>query len=196
MYYILRRTYYWPHMAVEVAATVQNCRHCAKNRKGRKYLLVITDRFTKPTQVVALRSVTAYVVAVAFCEAWVFKCGVPKTLLSDNGPQFSARFFRSVCEVLGVTNLFNSAYHPQTNGQTERYNRTIVAMLRNYVNEHQNDWDVYARALMYAYNCHLHRSIRTPPFDLVLTRPPPDFSLHHSVRRRSTPDATARDDFR
>ena len=230
MYYILRRMYYWPHMAVDVAATVRNCLHCAKNRvrsrktlnrlklfpataplesigidilgplpkskKGRKYLLVITDRFTKLKQVVALRSVTAYVVAVAFCEACVFKYGVPKTLLSDNGPQFSARFFRSVCEVLGVTNLYTSAYHPKTNGQTERYNRTIVAMLQNYVNEHQNDWDVYVGALTYAYNCHVHRSTRTTPFDLVLTRPPPEFSLHHSARRRSTPDANARDDFR
>ena len=174
MYYILTRTYYWPHMAVAVAATVRNCLNCAKNRvrvrktlnrlklfpatsplesigidilgplpkskKGRKYLLVITDRFIKLTQIVALRSFTAYAIAVAFCEASVSKYGVPRTLLSDNDPQFSARFFRSVCEELGVTNLFTSAYHPQTNGQTERYNRTIVAMLRNYLNEHRNDW--------------------------------------------------------
>ena len=184
MYYVLRRTYYWPQMAVDVAVTVRNCGNCAttrvrlrktlnrlklfpataplesicidilrplpKSKKGRKYLLLITDRFAKLTQVVALRSFTAYVVAVAFCEASVFKYGVPKPLLSDNGPQFSARFFRSICRVFGVTNLFTSAYHPQTNGRTETYNRTIVAMLRNYVNAHQNDWDVYVGALTYA----------------------------------------------
>ena len=84
---------------------------------------------------------------MAFCESSVSKYGVPKTLLSDNGPQFSSRLFQCVCDILGVTNLFTSAYHPQTNGQTERYNRTIVSMLRNYVNEHQNDWDKYATSL-------------------------------------------------
>ena len=121
---------------------------------------------------------------------------MPKTLLSGNGPQFSARFFRAVCEIIGLKNLFTSAYHPHTNGQTKMYNRTIIAILRNYVNEHQNDWDVYAAALNYAYSCQVHRSTRTTLFDLVLTRPPPEFSLHHSARRHSTPDATTRDYFK
>lgn len=201
MYHVLRRSYYWPQMAVDVAATVRNRPHCARNRvrlrkklnrmklftsplesvaidilgplpkskRGRKYLLVVMGRITKLTQVVTLRTVTANTVAVAFCEAWIFKYGVPKMLLSDNGPQFSARFFQSICVLIGVTNVFTSGYHPKTNGQSERYNRTIVAMLRNYDNEHQSDWDTYAGALTYAYNCHVHRSTRTTPFDFVLT---------------------------
>ena len=105
-YYALRREYYWPHLAADVALTVRGCRSCAMNRvklrkhlnrlrlfpatrpleslavdimgplpktkAGKQFLLVITDRFTKLTQVVGLRTVTAYTVAVAFCEAWVF----------------------------------------------------------------------------------------------------------------------------
>ena len=157
---------------------------------------MITDRFTKRTQVVALRNVTAYVIAIAFFEAWVFKYGVPETLRSDNGPQFAVQFFRSVCEVLRVTNLFTSAYYPQNNGQTERYTRTIVSMLRKYVNEPQNDWDVYAGALTYAYNSHVHRSTRTIPFSCFIPRPLRDFSPRNSARRCSTPDATTCDDFR
>ena len=107
-----------------------------KTKTGKRFLLVIKDRFTKLTQVVALRTITAYTVAVGFCDAWVFKYGVPRTLLSDYGPQFSAKFFHNTCRVLGITNLYTSAYHPQTNGQVERYNRTIASMLRNYVGEH------------------------------------------------------------
>ena len=105
------------------------------------------------------------------------KYGVPRSLLSDTGPQFNAKFFQSVFRVLGITSLYTSAYHPQTNGQVERYNRTIASMLRNYVNEHQDDWDVYVGSLTYAYNSHVHRTTRTTPFELVLSRPPPEFSL-------------------
>ena len=90
-----------------------------KTKAGKQLLLVITDRFTKLTQVVALRTVTAYAVAVAFCDAWVFKYGVPRTLLSDNRTQFNAKFFHRTCCVLGVTILYTSAYHPQTNGPVE-----------------------------------------------------------------------------
>ena len=82
---------------------------------------------------------TAYTVATAIGDAWVFKYGIPRSLLSDNGPQFNAKFFNSACRILGITDLYTSAYHPQTNGQVERYNRTIVSMLRNYVKEHQDD---------------------------------------------------------
>ena len=205
MYHALRREYYWPHLAADVASTVRGCRTCAMNRvklrkhlnrlrlfpatrplkslaidilgplpktkAGKGFLLVITDRFTKLTQVVALRTTTAYTVATAFCDAWVFKYGVPRLLLLDNGPKFNAKFFQSVCRVLEIKNLYTSAYHPQTNGQVERYNRTIASMLRNYVNEHQNDWDVYVGPLTYAYNSHVHRSTRTTPFELVLSRP-------------------------
>ena len=113
-----------------------------KTKGGKQYLLVIKDRFTKLTQVVALTTVTAYTVATAFCDAWAFKYGIPRSLLSDNGPKFNAKFFYSACRILRITNLYTSAYHPQTNGQVERYNRTIASMLRNHVNEHQDDWDV------------------------------------------------------
>ena len=159
-----------------------------KTKAGKRFLLVITDRFTRLTEVVALRSTTAYTVATAFCDAWVFKYGVPRSLFSDNGPQFNAKFFQSVCRVLGITNLYTSAYHPQTNRQVERYNWTIVSMLRYYVNEHQDNWDVNVGPLTYAYNSHVHRTTHTKPFELVLGRPPLEFSL-----RRADGDAPPSD---
>ena len=166
-----------------------------KTKKGHRFLLVISDRFSKVTHVVALRRIDAHMVVVAFVEAWVFKYGPPKTLISDNEKQFAAKFFQAACSLLGLTNIFKSTYDPQTNGQVERYNRTILAMLRNYVNEHQNDWDRYATDLTYAYNCHIHRSMDTTPFNLVLSRPPPEFSLHHSVKLRAPPTAEEKNDY-
>ena len=231
MYYTLRRSYYWPHMAADIFDTVKNCHQCAKNRirlrkrtnplalfpatvplrsvaidilgpltttkRKMRFMLVITDRFTKLTQVVPLRTITALNVANAFVEHWVFKYGPPETLISDNGSQFASKFFQSVCECLGIANVFTSTYHPQTNGQVERYNRTVLAMLRSYVNEHQTDWDEYATALTYAYNNSIHRTTGTTPFNLVLSNPPASFLMHQSV---TDSDATktkrqAREDF-
>ena len=100
-----------------------------KTKKGHRFLLLMSDRFSKLTHVVPLRRIDAYTIAVAFVAAWVFKYGPPKTLISDNGKQFAAKLFQAVCSLLGIWNIFISTNHPQTNGQVERYNRAILAML-------------------------------------------------------------------
>ena len=91
------------------------------------------------------------------------------------------KLFQRMCSYIGVANMYTSTYHPQTNGQVERYNRTILVLLRNYVNEHQDDWDEYVTALTYAYNTSVHRSTGTTPFDLVLSHPPARFTFHYDV---------------
>ena len=153
-------------------------------KKGYKMILVISDRFSKLTQVVPLRNTEAYDCALAFVEHWVYKYGSPLRVVSDNGPQFVARFFQAVCRILGVQTTSSTSYHPQTNGQVERYNRSLLAMLRHFVGEHQDDWDVYAGAVTHAYNLSVHRSTGTTPFDLVLSRPPPPFVVQFSTRNK------------
>ena len=106
----------------------------SETKKGHRILLVITDRFTKITKVIPLRRIDEYTVAVAFVEAWIFKSGPPKTLVSYNRKKFAANFFQAVCSLLGLSNIFTFTYHPQTNGQVELYKWTILAMLRNFVN--------------------------------------------------------------
>jgi transposase InsO family protein len=68
--------------------------------------------------------------SASFCDHWAYVYGPPVSLLTDNGPQFTAKFFQAVCSELGIRKIFTTAYHPQTNGQVERYNRTILASLR------------------------------------------------------------------
>jgi IS30 family transposase len=122
-----------------------------KTEHGNRFLLVITDRFSKLTRTVPLRTISAFVVAQAFCEHWVFVYGPPRYSLTDNGAQFSAKFLLSVCRELGVSKVFTTAYHPQRNGQVERYNRTIINSLRGYVSERQNDWDEFTSGLTFGY---------------------------------------------
>ena len=110
-----------------------------RTKHGNRFLLFIADRFKKVTITVPLRTVTALAVAKAFCDRWVYVYGPPISLLTDNGPQFTAKFFQAVCAELGVKKKFTTAYHPQTNGQVERCNRKIIAALRAYVCKRQGD---------------------------------------------------------
>jgi hypothetical protein len=104
-----------------------------KTSKGHQYLLVIADRFSKLTRTVPLKTIATFEVASAFCHHWVFVYGTPRLLLSDNGTQFNSKFFQACCQILGIHQKFTTAYHPQCNGQVERFNRTILSQIRKYI---------------------------------------------------------------
>jgi transposase InsO family protein len=71
-----------------------------------------------------------------------------------------------------VTKVFTTAYHPNTNGQVERFNRTILNSLRGYIAANQSNWDEFTSALTFAYNARVQASLGMAPFELVLSRPP------------------------
>jgi transposase InsO family protein len=98
-------------------------------------VFVITDHFTKYSEAFATPNQTAETAAKIIVEEIVIKYGSPSEILSDQGSQFSAE----------IANL-----HPQSNGQTERFNRTLSSMLRPYINKQQTDWDEYIRYVLYA----------------------------------------------
>ena len=143
-----------------------------KTKKGFSSILVITDRFSKIARAIPMSSTTAGAVANAFMEHWICPYGIPTYILTDNGPQFVAKIFDHLVTMLGVSHLRTTAYHPQTNGQAERYNRTLVTRLIHYVSEHQNDWDQFVQPLTYAYNTQVHRTTGFAPFELTLARAP------------------------
>ncbi len=221
LYQTIRRSMYWPALAVDCYATSRRCSTCARNRiklrknvtelqlfpakaplesvaidvlgeliktaRGHEYLLVITDRFTKLTKTVPMKGISAAEVAKHFVNEWVFNYGPPKDLIADNGGCFTAKFFQSVCKILNVHNSFTTTYHPQTNGQTERFNRTIKAMIRSYLADHPRDWDLYTGALTFAYNCQPHSTTALAPFELVLSRTPPPLALEPQPSIERTP---------
>lgn len=114
-----------------------------KTRNGKKHILVITDRYSKLSRATAMAQVTAPYIASVMLNTWIFPYGIPDSILTDNGPQFIADFFEHLCAILGVKRVPITAYHAQTNGQTERYNQTLERRLRHYVNDHQDDWDTF-----------------------------------------------------
>lgn len=110
--------------------------------------------------------------AKVFCENWVYNFGTPRYVLSDNGKPFTSKFFLSVCSTVRIRNLFTLAYHLQINGQTERFNRTILSGMRYFIAENQHDWDELTGAMTYVFNTTVHRATSLAPVDVVLTRPP------------------------
>jgi len=119
---------------------------------GSEHLLVIVDGFSKMTRAIPLERIDAEIIAAAFLDYLGAAYGLPATVLSDNGPQFRSTFFQGVFSLLGISNGYSTTYHPQTNGQVERYNRIIVGQLRTYVEEHQDRWDELVSMLTLAYN--------------------------------------------
>ena len=106
----------------------------------------------------------------------MFHCGPPKKLLADNGSQFASKFLKRVCKTLGIHKVFAAECHPQTNGQTERHNRTTAAQLRDCVSDSQKDWDEWPGSLTCGCNSHVHKSAGTAPFQSALARKPPSIS--------------------
>ena len=108
------------HVAIDILGPLP------KTRAGYQYILCMTDRYSKLALVAPLRRIYALNIAQEFCREWVYHYGQPTYLLTDRGTQFTSSFFGSVCETLNIKQAFKSAYHPQANGQVERFNRCLL----------------------------------------------------------------------
>ena len=136
-----------------------------------------------------MRTITALNVAKEFVQHWICAYGPPKYLLSDNGSQFTSKLFAFVCAQFGIKNLFTAAYHPQTNGQTERFNRTILAGIRSFCQDNLRTWSQYVGPLTYAYNTQVHSSTGVSPFDLVVSRPIKSAAIRDELGHEDIPRA-------
>lgn len=90
--------------------------------------------------------------------------GLPDGIISDRGPQFSSKVFNELCRLLGIKHSMSTAYHPQTDGQTERANQEIEAMLRIFCANNPEDWYNLIPDIEFAYNSREHSTIKMAPF--------------------------------
>ena len=111
----------------------------------------------------------ASTVARYFVDGFVCRYGVPLSLHTDQGPQFESRLMKSVCRLLDITETRTTAYHPQSDGMIERYNRTLQKMLSSCVDDHQ-EWDLHLQRTMFAYRTSVHSSTSNSPSLLMFGR--------------------------
>ena len=129
-------------------------------------LYVITDRLTRISVLIpCTTTITAKDVAQLFLAHWYKRFGTPDEIISDRDSKFTSEIWTAACKELGITRKLSSAYHPQTDGATERVNRTILQMLRAELNRKpQHDWVKKIPEVEFNYNARYHASIGMAPF--------------------------------
>ena len=140
---------------------------------GNKYVLVMTDAFTKLVELAAIEDKTAETVARNFFEKYICRYTAPKVIMTDQGKEFCNEVLELVCELWGIKKTRTSPFHPQTNSSAESYNRSMIKYMRAVLsNDRTTDWEMYLAPMMMSYNCHVHRATKETPFFLTFLHDP------------------------
>ena len=137
------------------------------SEKGKKYILCITDAFTKYVELVAIPDKEASTIAAAIFHKWICRYGCPLQITTDNGKEFCAKLSDQLFQKLGTNHSTTTPYHPQCNSQVEIVNKTIAKYLASFVDESTLDWELYLPPLMFCYNTSVHTSTKTSPHFLT-----------------------------
>ncbi|KAK3038912.1 hypothetical protein RJ639_027540 [Escallonia herrerae] len=130
----------------------------------RRFVIVAIDYFTKWTEAEPLATITASKCEEFFWKNVVCRFGVPKILITDNGKQFDNSNFRSFCEGLSISLRFTSVAHPQSNGQTENMNRSILQGLKRKLDDAKGAWVDELPKVLWAYRTTPHSVTGETPF--------------------------------
>jgi hypothetical protein len=141
---------------------------------GKTVILSVVDRFSKYAHFIPLaHPYTAESVAQAFFTDIVRLHGIPQSIVSDRDPVFTSAFWRELMRLMGTKLLMSSAFHPQTDGQTEAANRVIIMYLRCFTGDRPRQWIRWLPWAEYIYNTAYQSSLRDTPFRVVYGRDPP-----------------------
>ena len=131
--------------------------------RGNKHVLVIQDFLTKWPWVFPMPDQKTSRIVDILVENIIPMCGVPEVLLSDRGTNLLSFLMKDVCRCLGIKKLSTTAYHPQCDGLTERFNRTLKTMLRKHVDLYGTQWDKFLHGVLWAYCNTPHESTAEKP---------------------------------
>ena len=138
--------------------------------EGLKYILVATDYFTKWSEAYALPDQEAVTCINALYNNLFARFGLPRQLHSDQGPNFESRLVAELCKITGVHRTRTTPFHPRSDGQTERMNRTLLQMLRTTASDHPRDWPEKLHTVMAAYRMTKHSTTSVTPNRAMLGR--------------------------
>ena len=142
-----------------------------KTKQGKDAIWVIVDRLTKSAHFIPVcMTYKMEKLAELYIREVVKLHGVPSSIVSDRDPRFTSRFWVSLQEALGTKIRLSSAYHPQTDGQTERTIQTLEDLLRSCAIENRNSWEECLPLVEFSYNNSYHSSIGMAPFQALYGR--------------------------
>jgi len=139
-----------------------------KTKKNNDSIMVVVEKLSKSTHFIPVQ-LTYRVVQIShiFMQNIFILHGLPKTIISNRDVKFTSVFWKTLFGGLGTQLNFNTAYHPQTDGQTERVNQVVEDMLRAYLMQQPTMWEDYLHLVEFAYNNGYHTSLQMSPFEVL-----------------------------
>ena len=139
-----------------------------RTQTGNDGIWTIICRFSKQAHFIPVRKKIKpdQMARLFMCNIFKYH-GMPQSIVSDRDPRMTSLFWRGIFENMGTTLKFSSSFHPQTDGQSEEANSTVLDLLKCYVSEHKSKWEQYLPLVEYAYNNTVHSSTGKAPFEIV-----------------------------
>jgi hypothetical protein len=143
----------------------------ARTQSGYDSISVIVDRLTKVAHFIPVKTTYSGMQLVElYMSRIVCLHGVPKKIVSDTGTQFTSKFWERLHETMDTQLRFSFAYHPQTDGQTERVNQILEDMLRACALQYGRSWDKSLSYAEFSYNNSYQESLKMAPFEMLYGR--------------------------
>ncbi|KAL8097505.1 hypothetical protein AgCh_030581 [Apium graveolens] len=173
MYQDLKENYWWPNMKKEIAEwiTIDFVVGLPKTKSNHDAIWVVINRLTKSAHFLPINERFSLEKLVKlYLDEIVMRHGVPVSIVSDRDPRFNSRFWRQFHDHLGTKLKMSTAYHPQTDGQSERTIQMIEDMLRTCAIDFKGNWDDHLPLIEFSYNNSYHASIGIPPYEALYGR--------------------------
>ena len=138
--------------------------------RGNRYILVLCDCFTKWTEAFAIPDQESSTITKTIVNEFICRFGTPLQIHSDQGRSFEAKLFQDLCDFLKIDKTRTTSQHPQSNGNVERFNRTLLCMLTFYCENDQKHWDDILPQVLMAYRSSVHASTGQTPNMMMLGR--------------------------
>ena len=156
----------WEHVTMDFVT------HFPRTQQRHDTVWVIVDRLTKSAHFLAVRMTFAL---ERFCRLYIQEIvrlhGVPVSIVSDRDPRFTAHFWKSFQKAMGTRLTMSTAFHPQTDGQSERTIQVLKDMLRACVLDHKGSWEEHFPLVEFPYNNSYQASIQMTPYEALYGRP-------------------------
>ena len=165
----------WQHISVDFITKLPMS-------KGHDLILVICDRFLKMSHfVVTTEKTTVEGLARLFRDnVWKLH-GLPESVILDREPQFAAGLTKELNKMLEIETKLSTAYHPETDGQTERTNQELEQYLRIYINHRQNNWSEWLVTAEFTFNNKVHTAMKMSLFQVNYGR---ELRMSFDIRKK------------
>ena len=178
----------WSHVSLDFIT------HLPRTRSNHDSILVLVDSLSKMAHFIPTKeSADKWDTVELLADRLIRYHGFPDVLISDRDPRFQSDVWQQLCKRFNIKRALSSPYHPQTDGQTERLNRTLEQMLRTYIQSDEREWESLLPALELAYNTTSHSATELSPFEVMIGQNPvtaADIDIIGSLTPTVTPPMT------